>query len=186
MFDIEKCKICPFRNGCYKEGAKSKVYSVTIKSTEHREQEAFQDSEEFKMLAKERYKIEAKNSELKHRHGYDEASSAGLLGMENQGATAIFVVNSTSNEFSRSLSRKVTKYERNRSLPVQNRTESDLFLFEKQLLTLKRKFFSSLVQYRNHLFQAVLYKRYILFLLQTLFLAFGLHVNLKQSLIKTR
>jgi IS5 family transposase len=93
MFDIEKCKVCPFRNGCYKEGAKSKTYSVTIKSTEHREQEAFQDSEEFKTLAKERYKIEAKNSELKHRHGYDEASSAGLFGMEIQGATAIFVVN---------------------------------------------------------------------------------------------
>jgi transposase len=93
MFDIEKCKVCPFRNGCYKEGAKSKTYSVTIKSTEHREQEAFQDSGEFKTLAKERYKIEAKNSELKHRHGYDEASSAGLFGMEIQGATAIFVVN---------------------------------------------------------------------------------------------
>lgn len=93
MFDIEKCRVCPFRNGCYKEGAKSKTYSVTIKSTEHREQEAFQNSEEFKSLAKERYKIEAKNSELKHRHGYDEASSAGLIGMEIQGATAIFAVN---------------------------------------------------------------------------------------------
>jgi transposase len=93
MFDIKKCKVCPFRNGCYKEGAKSKTYSVTIKSTEHREQEAFQNSEEFKTLAKERYKIEAKNSELKHRHGYDEASSAGLLGMEIQGATTIFAVN---------------------------------------------------------------------------------------------
>ena len=31
-FDIEKCKICPFKEGCYKEGAKSKTYSVTIKS----------------------------------------------------------------------------------------------------------------------------------------------------------
>jgi hypothetical protein len=93
MFDIEKCKVCPVRNGCYKKGAKSKTYSVTIKSTEHREQEVFQNSEEFRTLAKERYKIEAKNSELKHRHGYDEASSAGLFGMEIQGATAIFAVN---------------------------------------------------------------------------------------------
>jgi hypothetical protein len=32
----------------------------------------FQESEAFKIKAKERYKIEAKNSELKHRHGYDE------------------------------------------------------------------------------------------------------------------
>lgn len=93
MFDIEKCKVCLLRNGCYKESAKSKTYSVTIKSTEHREQEAFQNSEEFKSLAKERYKIEAKNSELKHRHGYDEASSSGLIGMQIQGATAIFAVN---------------------------------------------------------------------------------------------
>ncbi|AGK53430.1 IS1182 family transposase [Bacillus sp. 1NLA3E] len=93
FFDIEKCKVCPFHEGCYKEGAKSKSYSVTIKSTEHADQEAFQNTEEFKELAKSRYKIEAKNSELKHRHGYDIASSAGLLGMKIQGATAIFAVN---------------------------------------------------------------------------------------------
>ncbi|WP_455675664.1 IS1182 family transposase [Pradoshia sp.] len=92
-FDIEKCKVCPFREGCYKEGAKSKTYSVSIKSTEHKEQEAFQNSEEFKELARSRYKIEAKNSELKHRHGYDTASSAGLLGIEIQGAITIFAVN---------------------------------------------------------------------------------------------
>lgn len=92
-FDIEKCKVCPFREGCYKEGSKSKTYSVTIKSTEHENQEAFQNSEEFKEKAKSRYKIEAKNSELKHRHGYETANSAGLFGMQIQGATAIFAVN---------------------------------------------------------------------------------------------
>jgi hypothetical protein len=75
LFDINKCKVCPFREGCYKEGAKTKSYSVTIKSTEHIDQEAFQNTESFKELAKTRYKIEAKNSELKHRHGYDVASS---------------------------------------------------------------------------------------------------------------
>ncbi len=92
-FDIEKCQMCPFREGCYTEGAKSKTYSVTIKSTEHKEQETFQDSDEFKELARSRYKIEAKNSELKHGHGYDKALSAGLFGMEIQGATTIFAVN---------------------------------------------------------------------------------------------
>ncbi|WP_285398202.1 IS1182 family transposase [Lysinibacillus sp. fls2-241-R2A-57] len=92
-FDIEQCKVCPFREGCYKEGAKSKTYSVSIKSTEHKEQEAFQNSEEFKELARTRYKIEAKNSELKNRHGYDTAVASGLFGMEIQGATAIFAVN---------------------------------------------------------------------------------------------
>jgi hypothetical protein len=92
-FDVKKCKVCPLRDGCYKEGAKSKSYGVTIKSTEHKEQEVFQNTEEFKTIAKSRYKIEAKNSELKNRHGYDVASSTGLLGMEIQGATAMFVVN---------------------------------------------------------------------------------------------
>ena len=33
------------------------------------------------------------NSELKHRHGYDVASSSGLIGMEMQGALSIFAVN---------------------------------------------------------------------------------------------
>ncbi|TWH47751.1 DDE family transposase [Sporomusa sp. KB1] len=92
-FDIELCKRCPFKGGCYKEGAKSKTYSVSIKSSEHTEQMVFQESEYFKEKAKERYKIEAKNSELKHRHGYDVASSSGLVGTELQGAMAIFTVN---------------------------------------------------------------------------------------------
>lgn len=77
-FDIEKCKVCPLREGCYKEGTKSKTYSVTIKSMEHAEQEIFQKTDDFKKLARSRYKIEAKNSELKNGHGYDVASSAGI------------------------------------------------------------------------------------------------------------
>ncbi|WLR57022.1 IS1182 family transposase [Mesobacillus subterraneus] len=92
-FDIEKCKRCPFRAGCYKEGAKSKTYSVSLKSTEYLDQAEFQESEYFKQKSKERYKIEAKNSELKHRHGYDVATSSGLIGMEMQGAMSIFTVN---------------------------------------------------------------------------------------------
>ena len=92
-FDVEKCKHCPFKEGCYKEGAKSKSYSVSIKSNVHKEQIKFQESDYFKEKSKERYKIEAKNSELKHRHGYDVASSSGLIGMEMQGAMAIFTVN---------------------------------------------------------------------------------------------
>jgi Transposase DDE domain len=81
------------KEGCYTEGAKSKTYSVKIKLGEHLEQIAFQQTEYFKAKAKEHYKIEAKNSELKHRHGYDVASSSGLIGMELQGAMAIFTVN---------------------------------------------------------------------------------------------
>lgn len=33
------------------------------------------------------------NSELKHRHGYDVASSSSLIGIEMQGAMTIFAVN---------------------------------------------------------------------------------------------
>jgi len=92
-FDIEKCKCCPNKEGCYKDGSKSKSYSISIKSSEHTEQTKFQESDYFREKSKERYKIEAKNSELKHRHGYDVASSSGLIGMEMQGAMAIFAVN---------------------------------------------------------------------------------------------
>ncbi|WP_054955286.1 IS1182 family transposase [Paenibacillus dakarensis] len=93
FFDVEICKRCLFKEGCYTEGAKSKTYSVTVKSEEHLEQKAFQDTEYFRAKSKERYKIEAKNSELKHGHGYDVATSSGLLGMQLQGAMAIFAVN---------------------------------------------------------------------------------------------
>lgn len=93
FFDVEKCKHCPYREGCYKDGAKTKSYSVSIKTNTHQEHMDFQESEYFKEKSKERYKIEAKNSELKHRHGYDVASSSGLLGMELQGAVTIFAVN---------------------------------------------------------------------------------------------
>jgi transposase len=92
-FDIEKCKRCSLKDGCYTEGAKSKTYSVTIKSNEHKDHALFQESKYFKEKSKERYKIEAKNSELKHRHGYNVANSSGLIGMQMQGAMAIFAVN---------------------------------------------------------------------------------------------
>lgn len=92
-FDIEKCKTCPLKKGCYKEGAKSKTYSVSIKSNVHQEQSAFQETAYFKEKAKHRYKIEAKNSELKNVHGYNRASSYGINNMQLQGAMAIFTVN---------------------------------------------------------------------------------------------
>ena len=92
-FDIEKCKSCPIKEGCYKDGAKTKTYSVSIKSELHQEQTAFQETDYFKDKAKHRYKIEAKNSELKNVHGYDRAISYGINNMQMQGALAIFAVN---------------------------------------------------------------------------------------------
>ena len=92
-FDVEKCKHCPHAEGCYRSGAKTKTYSITILSDLHQKQKEFQETEEFKKLAATRYKIEAKNGEIKQRYGYDVASYSGLLGMEIQGATTLFVAN---------------------------------------------------------------------------------------------
>lgn len=58
----------------------------------HIEQLEFQQMDEFIQLAKEHYKVEPKNSELKNGHGYDTASFVGLFGMGIQGETTIFVV----------------------------------------------------------------------------------------------
>jgi transposase len=92
-FDVEKCKACPLKENCYKPGAKTKTYSVTIKSDLHRQQMDFQETEHYKEKTKHRYKIEAKNSELKNVHGYGRATSYGIENMQMQGAMAIFTVN---------------------------------------------------------------------------------------------
>lgn len=67
---------------------------------------AFQETEYFKEKAKESCKIEAKNCELRHRHGYDVASSSGLIGMQIQGAMAIFAELEANNEPGRLRTRK--------------------------------------------------------------------------------
>ena len=38
FFDIEKCKRCPYKAGCYKEGAKKKTYTETLVCDSHSEQ----------------------------------------------------------------------------------------------------------------------------------------------------
>lgn len=93
FFDVEKCKVCPMKENCYKPGAKSKSYSVSIKSDLHKQQIDFQQTDYYKEKMKHRYKIEAKNSELKNVHGYGRAISYGIDNMQMQGALAIFTVN---------------------------------------------------------------------------------------------
>ena len=92
-FDTEKCKTCSRREGCYKDGAKVKTYSVSIRTEEQNRLMEFQKTPEFKVKARERYKIEAKNAELKHVFGYDRAESYGLYSMQMQGAITIFAAN---------------------------------------------------------------------------------------------
>lgn len=92
-FDVEKCKRCSARDGCYREGAKFKTFSIAQKKDEFKEHMKFMESEEFKTRAKERYKIEAINAHLKNDYGYRTATSRGLFGMELQAATTLFISN---------------------------------------------------------------------------------------------
>lgn len=92
-FDVERCKYCSYKEGCYKEGAKTKSYNIRIISDIHIKHMDYMETEEFKELYAERYKIEAKNSELKSNFGYDKANACGKNGITIQGASAFFLVN---------------------------------------------------------------------------------------------
>ena len=91
-FDVEKCKNCPKRQRCY-SGGKQKCYTVRYKTGVRAEHEEFMKTDEFKIKSKERYKIEAKNSELKNSHGYGHAIAGGIHNMELQAALTMFAVN---------------------------------------------------------------------------------------------
>ena len=96
-------KKCPYKNcskkcwqskeGCYKDGAKTKTYNVNIKDDVHIKHMDYMETDEFKELYAERYKIEAKNSELKSNFGYDTANACGKTGITIQGASALFLAN---------------------------------------------------------------------------------------------
>ena len=66
---------------------------MTIHSEAQERQKEFQKTDEFKEKYRERYKIEAKNSDLKNNLGYDRAESYGIGGMVLQGAVAIYASN---------------------------------------------------------------------------------------------
>lgn len=76
-FDIEKCKACPLREGCYKTGAKSKTYSIRILAEHFKKQIEFEFSETFKERIKRRPIIEHKNAEMKRFHGMATAKYRG-------------------------------------------------------------------------------------------------------------
>lgn len=93
FFDVEKCKHCPFKDGCYKDSAKTKTFNVKIKDETHIEHMDYMETNEFKELYSNRYMIEAKNAELKNNYGYDRANACGKLGITIQGATTLFLAN---------------------------------------------------------------------------------------------
>ena len=92
-FDVRKCIVCGLRDGCFKYGQGRKTLSVCHRTDGQKEQMAFQKTEEFRRKYGTRYKIEAKNSDLKHNYGYDRADSYGLHAMTLQGAVAMFACN---------------------------------------------------------------------------------------------
>lgn len=95
FFDINKCQNCPLKEKCgFKDGQKSKTYNITVCMSQlHQDHQNKQDTEYYKQLAHERYKIEAKNAELKSEHGYDHTAYVGHHGMTLQAGVSIFVVN---------------------------------------------------------------------------------------------
>jgi hypothetical protein len=92
-FSTKKCKKCPKCGTCYK-GGKYKKRSITIKRSEtHQNQYEFEQTEYFNTRIKERYKIEAKNAELKECYGLRRCKYTGLPGMKIQTYFTAFVAN---------------------------------------------------------------------------------------------
>ena len=73
-------------------GACATIYRIKG-AKEHQQQADFEQTELFREKAKVRYKIEAKNAELKNVFGYDRADSYGIDCMRMQGAMVIFAAN---------------------------------------------------------------------------------------------
>jgi hypothetical protein len=83
-FDVEKCKKCPLREGCYKPESKNKTYSIRIIADHYQEQMTFESSDVFKSRIRRRPIIEHKNAELKRFHGLTRARYPGLVRMRIQ------------------------------------------------------------------------------------------------------
>ncbi|MDD4142964.1 MAG: IS1182 family transposase [Bacteroidales bacterium] len=93
IFSIKTCKKCPRYGICCKEDAKAKTHSITIIGETRQKQYDFEQTEYFKQRIKERYKIEAKNAELKQSHGLAKCKYVGLFGMKTQIFFTAFVAN---------------------------------------------------------------------------------------------
>lgn len=94
FFDVNKCKYCPLAKECGYKGGASRTYSHKLEMADiHKSHQLKQESEEYQLLAKERYKIEAKNAELKNKHGYNHLDYEGQHGMTLQAGVSIFIVN---------------------------------------------------------------------------------------------
>ena len=91
-FSMKKCKKCSRCETCCK-GKKQKTYCVTIRKGSRQKQYEFEQTEYFNIRIKDRYKIEAKNAELKECHGLRRCKYIGLDGMKMQIYFTAFVAN---------------------------------------------------------------------------------------------
>ena len=62
-------------------------------SETHQKAIKYEMTEHFRLRKKERYKIEAKNFEMKQSHGLSRCKYMGLFGMKMQSYMTAFVVN---------------------------------------------------------------------------------------------
>ncbi len=92
-FDTEKCKECPYKEGCYKPGSKTRTFSIKEHGESRQRYLKFQESESFKETIKKRYMIEAKNAEMKMFHGLEYCVYRGLFGMQIQAYMTAIVTN---------------------------------------------------------------------------------------------
>lgn len=90
-FDKSKCECCKLRSQCNPQ-LKNKTYSIPVHTQEQEKQMEYQQTDRYKEKMKHRYKIEAKNAELKQL-GYGRADSYGLEAMTIQAAMTMFFVN---------------------------------------------------------------------------------------------
>ena len=79
--------------GYYVNSFLSTYYSVTIKSDTHIAQMDYMKTEEFSDYYSHRYKIEAKNAEIKLVYNYEKSTACGQSGVTIQGATTLFLAN---------------------------------------------------------------------------------------------
>lgn len=92
-FSRKICTLCARREECINGDSNRKQISYPIKTPQQEKQIEFMKTEEFQKWYKERYKIEAKNSDLKNNYSYDKALYYGICGMKMQGAVALFACN---------------------------------------------------------------------------------------------
>lgn len=92
-FDPRRCVVCKAREGCFRRNQTGKTYRVCHRTEEQEWQRAFQETDGFRQKYRTRYKIEAKNSDLKNNYGYGRAESYGLEAMTLQGAVTMFACN---------------------------------------------------------------------------------------------